>query len=74
MLTETRRYFKWSRTGSGVLDKAGSIPKREVPDKMANEMMKLLAYADYKRHETPTQIFFDKVWNCHESEEVIFYK
>lgn len=49
MIVEIRR-----RNGNATLDKE----EHEVTDEHANDIMKLLIFCEYKRNETPTQIFF----------------
>ena len=74
MTVEIRRYWRRNEWSNGVLDKEASTPKHEMPDEMIPVLMKLLELNGFKRHETKTAVFYDKVLNCNEVEEDIFYK
>ena len=69
MKVETRKYWK------SIYVKQDSTPVHEIPDEEVEQYFNLLVNClGYKRHETDTQIFFDRRLNCNESEEIIFYK
>ena len=74
MKYEYRAYYQNTRTGIAHIDEENSIPAREFTESDAAMFMKLCEEMGCARHETPTQIFYDKRMDCTHSVEHIFYK
>ena len=74
MKFEIRRYYSRGYNYCAILDKEISVPCREITEEEAKQYMGFLESAGLRRHETKTQIFFDKKVDSAHSEEYIFYK
>lgn len=71
---EIRSYYENRVGGIGHLDKECSVPVSETTEELAAQYQQLLEGCGYRRHETSTQVFYDKRTDARHCEEVIFYK
>lgn len=74
MIFEVRAYWIRNDWSAGVLDKKCSEGPHEITEEAAAMYMNLIEANGGKRHETATQIFYDKRVDSNTVIEYIFYK